>query len=151
MKRTLTALAAAVLLCAAPMAAQEMTLEQILDKHYEAIGGLDAWSAVTTAKMTGKMSAPQGFEAPFTIMFKVPGKSRLEFTFQGMTGVQAVDGDTAWQYLSQSWREEEAYMLLSIVGELRIGTSPRPIMAARLIVPRETLKAAGWPGAFAAA
>ena len=35
---------------------------------------------------------------------------------------------------------EEAYMLLSIVGELRIGTSPRPIMAARLIVPRETLE-----------
>ena len=41
---------------------------------------------------------------------------------------------------------EEAYMLLSIVGELRIGTSPRPIMAARLIVPRETLAAAGWSG-----
>ncbi len=41
---------------------------------------------------------------------------------------------------------EEAYMLLSIVGELRIGTSPRPIMAARLIVPRETLAQAGWAG-----
>jgi amidase len=39
---------------------------------------------------------------------------------------------------------EEAYMLLSIVGELRIGTSPRPVMAARLIIPRETLAAAGW-------
>lgn len=41
---------------------------------------------------------------------------------------------------------EEAYMLLSIVGELRIGTSPRPIMAARLIVPRETLMNTGWSG-----
>ncbi len=41
---------------------------------------------------------------------------------------------------------EEAYMLLSIVGELRIGTSPRPIMAARLIVPRETLMQTGWSG-----
>jgi len=39
----------------------------------------------------------------------------------------------------------EAYMLLSIVGELRIGTSPRPVMAARLIIPRATLTAAG-PG-----
>jgi acetamidase/formamidase len=39
---------------------------------------------------------------------------------------------------------EEAYMLLSIVGELRIGTSPRPVMAARLIVPRPILAAAGW-------
>jgi len=39
---------------------------------------------------------------------------------------------------------EEAYMLLSIIGELRIGTSPRPVMAARLIIPLETLAAAGW-------
>ncbi len=37
----------------------------------------------------------------------------------------------------------EASMLLSIVGGLRIGTSPRPIMAARLIVPREVLVSAG--------
>ena len=32
---------------------------------------------------------------------------------------------------------EEAYMLLSIIGELRVGTSPRPVMATRLIVPEE--------------
>jgi amidase len=37
---------------------------------------------------------------------------------------------------------EEAYMLLSIVGELRIGTSPRPVMAARVIIPRAVLEAA---------
>ena len=36
----------------------------------------------------------------------------------------------------------EAYMLLSIVGELRIGTSPRPVMAARLIIPQTVLSAA---------
>jgi acetamidase/formamidase len=41
---------------------------------------------------------------------------------------------------------EEAYMLLSIVGELRVGTSPRPVMATRLIVPEEPLRAAGWNG-----
>jgi acetamidase/formamidase len=41
---------------------------------------------------------------------------------------------------------EAAYMLLSIIGELRIGTSPRPIMAARLIVPRNTLTEIGWAG-----
>jgi amidase len=41
---------------------------------------------------------------------------------------------------------EEAYMLLSIVGELRVGTSPRPIMATRLIVPCDVLRSAGWNG-----
>jgi amidase len=38
---------------------------------------------------------------------------------------------------------EEAYMLLSIVGELRVGTSPRPVMAARLIIRRQVLVDAG--------
>ena len=41
---------------------------------------------------------------------------------------------------------EEAYTLLSIIGELRIGTSLRPVMATRLIVPEEQLRAAGWKG-----
>lgn len=99
MKHLTIALCAVALLAAAPAFAEETTVESILDGYYEAIGGLDAWSSVSTAKMVGKMSAPQGFEAPFTIMFKVPGKSRLEFTFQGMTGVQAVDGNTAWQIM----------------------------------------------------
>ena len=44
---------------------------------------------------------------------------------------------------------EAAYMLLSIVGDLRIGTSPRPIMAARLIVPQKTLTETGWAGPIA--
>ena len=32
--------------------------------------------------------------------------------------------------------EEDAYMLLSLVGDLVIGTSPRPIMGVRLIIPK---------------
>lgn len=38
---------------------------------------------------------------------------------------------------------EEAYMLLGIVGEVRVGTSPRPVMCARIIIPRTVLEAAG--------
>ena len=38
---------------------------------------------------------------------------------------------------------EEAYMLLGIVGEVRVGTSPRPVMCARLMIPRAVLEAAG--------
>ena len=41
---------------------------------------------------------------------------------------------------------QEAYMLLGIVGDLRIGTSPRPIMAARLIINCDVLTSAGWDG-----
>jgi acetamidase/formamidase len=55
---------------------------------------------------------------------------------------RAVDFAVARTGLSR----EEAYMLLSIIGELRVGTSPRPVMATRLIVPEEQLRAAGWNG-----
>jgi hypothetical protein len=34
-------------------------------------------------------------------------------------------------------------LLLSVIGELRVGTSPRPVMATWLIVPEEPLCAAG--------
>ena len=44
---------------------------------------------------------------------------------------------------------EEAYMLLGVIGDLRVGTSPRPVMAARLIIPRAPLAAAGWTGEMA--
>lgn len=35
--------------------------------------------------------------------------------------------------------EEDAYMLLSLVGDMVIGTSPRPIMGVRLILPKAIL------------
>ena len=56
--------------------------------------------------------------------------------------------DAAVEFVSETTdlTREEAYMLLGIVGELRVGTSPRPIMAARLIIPREVLKSAGYAG-----
>jgi amidase len=35
--------------------------------------------------------------------------------------------------------EEDAYMLLSLVGDLVVGTSPRPIMGVRLVIPKSVL------------
>ena len=55
---------------------------------------------------------------------------------------RAVDFTAARTGLSR----EEAYMLLSIIGELRVGTSPRRVMVTRLIVPEEQLRTAGWNG-----
>lgn len=51
-------------------------------------------------------------------------------------------------FVAQATRlsRDETYMLLSVVGELRVGTSPRPIMATRLIVPTSVLRDAGWNG-----
>lgn len=100
LRRTFLVAVAAVLgtLYAGPGAAQ--SLDDVLKKHYEAIGGLDAWQGVQSMKATGTMVMMGGaMEAPITIMQKRPAKSRVEFTFQGMQGVQAYDGETAWVQL----------------------------------------------------
>ena len=54
----------------------------------------------------------------------------------------AARGAVEWFVVRTGMDRREAYMLLSIVGELRIGTSPRPVMAARLIIPRAVIDAA---------
>lgn len=85
-------------LLASPVAAQD--LDEVLDNYYEAVGGLDTWQSVQSMRATGKMAmGGTGIEAPFTVVTKRPDKIRLEFTFQGMTGIQAFDGETAWMVM----------------------------------------------------
>jgi outer membrane lipoprotein-sorting protein len=63
------------------------------------LGGLDNLKALESAKFTGKMTMGMGAEAPFTMYFKRPQRARMEFTMQGMTGIQAFDGETAWMIM----------------------------------------------------
>jgi len=89
----------AVVLSSTPLAAQTLSLDQVLAKHYEAIGGLAKWKAVQSIRATGHMALMPGTDAPFTMTAKRPRKVRIEFTFQGMTGVQGFDGTTAWMIM----------------------------------------------------
>ena len=95
--RTLITILMFATVAVAPAVADDLTLDQVLAKHFEAIGGVEAWKAVPSARISGKMVMGGGqMEAPFTIQFKRPGKARMEFTLQGMTGVQATDGESYW-------------------------------------------------------
>jgi acetamidase/formamidase len=71
-----------------------------------------------------------------------PGRPLRASNGRDDVACRAVDFTVARTGLSR----EEAYMLLSIIGELRVGTSPCPVIATRLIVPEEPLRAAGWNG-----
>lgn len=94
----LAAVAAVALLAPAPVAAEDLTLEQVLERYQEAVGGVDAWDAVQSMKQTGTMQM-MGMEAPFTVWTKRPNRMRVEFTMQGMTGVQAFDGEKGWMVM----------------------------------------------------
>jgi hypothetical protein len=88
-----------------PVAAQ--TVDEVIAKSLEARGGLDKLKAVQSVRMTGKMTMGPGIEAPVTIEMKRPRNARLEFTFQGMTGVQAYDGQQAWGISPMGSRQPE--------------------------------------------
>lgn len=85
----------ALLALIAPLA-HAQTVDEILAKHFEAQGGKEKMKALKSMRLIGKMAIGPGMEAPFTMERKRPNLSRMEFTFQGMTGIQAFDGKQAW-------------------------------------------------------
>ncbi len=96
-KLTMFCLAAA--LVAGALGAEEMTLDEVLAAHFDALGGADKLKAVESAQFSGKMAMGPGMEVPFTMVLGRPMNMRLEFTMQGMTVVQAYDGETAWSIM----------------------------------------------------
>lgn len=79
--------------------AQAQELDEVLNSYYDAMGGLDAIKSVENIIMTGRLDLGQGGEAPVSMTQARGGKVRIEFTFQGMTGIQAYDGEMGWMHM----------------------------------------------------
>jgi hypothetical protein len=95
----------------------------IVDKNVAARGGLQAWRAVQTMSMEGRLGAggnqraalpvpvpgrnanqtilpqrpAQEVQLPFVMELKRPRKMRIELTFNGQTAVQVFDGSNGWK------------------------------------------------------
>ena len=82
---------------ATPAAPQ--TVDEIISKNIEALGGIEKIRAVKTVRMTGKMTVGPGIEAPVVMELKRPNAMRLDITVQGMVGSQAYDGTTGWSLM----------------------------------------------------
>jgi outer membrane lipoprotein-sorting protein len=86
-----------LLAAAGVLAAQDATLEQLVAKNTESLGGEAALKAIETVTMTGKMVIQGGMmEAPLKIQSKRAGKMRTEMTLQGSQIVMAWDGKSGW-------------------------------------------------------
>ncbi len=122
MKRTLAIVPALALflLAALPSAAAgEMTLDQALRKHYAARGGLEKMEAVHALHMKGKMTLPQGMEAPLETWWEAPNHFRVEFSFQGMTAIQTFDGKEGWSLMPFTGKQEPQPMPKEQVEEAK--------------------------------
>ena len=108
-----------------PQPPAKLSAEEIANRSVAAQGGLQAWRAVETMVMTGKMEAggnnrpaltnptpgtasksnqaavPQRpaeqAQLPFTMELKRPRKIRVELEFHGQTAIQVFDGREGWK------------------------------------------------------
>jgi hypothetical protein len=121
---TLVTLAVPLLRAAnTPSAPAGLSAAQIVDKNVAARGGLQAWRAVQTLSLQGKLGAggnqraalpvptphskelantlprrPAGeVQLPFLMEMKRPRKVRVELQFKGTTAVQVYDGANGWK------------------------------------------------------
>lgn len=97
-KKTIALAMAAVVagLLARPATAQ--TVDEVMSRFYEAMGGVAGWTGLQTMTASGTLSVANGLiEGPFEMVQKRPAMARMEITVQGMDIVSAYDGDTAWQ------------------------------------------------------
>ena len=79
-----------------PAAAAGPTLDEILQKNYEARGGLPALQALDRIVVQGTFSM-QGFDLPFVEYRQRPNKFRTEVDAQGTQVVEAYDGKIGWR------------------------------------------------------
>ncbi len=79
---------------------QELKLDDVLSKYYQAIGTehIKDWKTITMSCKT----TSNGMEFPITITTKRPGKIRVEFELQGSKMIQAFDGQAGWSVVPWS-------------------------------------------------
>jgi len=75
--------------------AYSQTVDEVIDNHVKALGGMDKLNAIKTAKMTGTFSGG-GIDIPVTIYIKRPDEARMEMSFQGQSMIRATDGKEGW-------------------------------------------------------
>lgn len=80
-------------------AAQAQSVDQVLQKYFEASGGLNKIRALQAIRVSGRVALGPGIGGTFVRTVKRPNKVRLELAVQGMTGIQAYDGEQAWMLM----------------------------------------------------
>jgi len=90
-----TPIAAVVLLATTTSATP--SVDQIIAKYVERVGGMQKIEAVTSLRRIGKLTNPGGSEAIIVKENKRPNLVRTDVTIQGMTAINAYDGTTGWK------------------------------------------------------
>jgi outer membrane lipoprotein-sorting protein len=91
------------------VAGSAQTVDEIIAKNIAARGGLAKLKAVKTRRITGTAEF-SGVQADLVISVKRPNLVRTEITVQGMTMVQAYDGQNGWQVVPFTGKKDAETM-----------------------------------------
>ena len=95
---------------AAPQGAQERpteTVDDVLSKYVQALGGHDAWSKASTVVMEGTQTSRDQRTSPITIEEKITGEYRIDVQSPQGTASRVSDGKTTWFVAGGNTRELE--------------------------------------------
>ena len=74
------------------------TSDEIVNKHLEAVGGIEKIKSVTSIKMSGNLNAG-GNKLPVSIQINDGKAFKVEFTAMGMTGYQIITNSKGWSFM----------------------------------------------------
>lgn len=114
-RKLVLALCAAALLA---VSASAQTADELIDKNIKARGGMEKLKAVNSVKISAKMKMGP-IEAPVTVTKARPENFRLEFTVQGMTGIQAYDGTTGWAVMPFMGKKDPEQMSADMLKDFK--------------------------------
>lgn len=108
-------------LLAASRIAFAVTADEIVAKNVEARGGAAALASLKSLRRTGRYVIPgRSLLITLSEVRERPGRIRQETTYQGLTQIQAFDGEKGWQVQPFEGRKEPSLMSEDDLKPLRI-------------------------------
>lgn len=106
------------------------TADDIINKHFDAIGGKEKWARVTSVRYSGNMTLGPGMLAPVSeTRVAKPFKGVLgEFTWQGMTSEHAMRADSGWTYNPFSGKRDADPMSPNDIRGEKLDADPQGLL-----------------------
>ena len=81
------------------VAVQAQSVDEIIDKHLEVMGGKELMSTIKTMRMTGTTQIQPGMDAPLVVQVVHDRAMRMDLEIMNMKMTIAVKGDEGWQIM----------------------------------------------------
>lgn len=106
------------------------TADEIINKHFDAIGGKEKWARVNTLKYSGSLVLGPGMLAPVNeVQVLKPFKGSLsEFSWQGMTSRRAIRADSGWTYNPFSGKRDADPMTPNDIRSGKLSSDPQGLL-----------------------